>query len=65
MKLPEQVASDEEPSFAVCARCGACAAACPNDALIFDEFEVEIDGETVLETGSKLTHLNVINVEIV
>ena len=48
MKLPEQVASDEEPSFAVCARCGACAAACPNDALIFDEFEAEIDGETVL-----------------
>ncbi|MGN1363075.1 MAG: 4Fe-4S binding protein [Methanobrevibacter sp.] len=48
MKLPEQVESDEEPSFVMCARCGACAAACPNGALTLDEFEVTIDGESVL-----------------
>ena len=36
-----------EPSFNMCARCGACAAVCPNDALQLAEVDKIIDGVTV------------------
>jgi ferredoxin len=48
MELPSKQKDMGEPSFAMCARCGACAAVCDNDALKLVEVEkVLADGMTV------------------
>ncbi|BAW31847.1 MAG TPA: 4Fe-4S binding protein [Methanothermobacter sp.] len=46
-QIPGKIKVDEEPSYNMCTRCGACTVVCPNGALILDEIEKEIDGETV------------------
>ncbi|MBT9658815.1 4Fe-4S binding protein [Methanobrevibacter smithii] len=48
MSVPEQIKSDEDPSFKSCIRCGACASSCPNNALTLDtEFEINKNGTLI------------------
>ena len=47
MEVPSRQKDMGEQSFVMCVRCGACANVCPNDALILDYVDKEIDGEVV------------------
>ena len=47
MEVPSRQKDMGEQSFTMCVRCGACANVCPNDALILDYVDKEIDGEVV------------------
>ncbi|MBU4536111.1 MAG: 4Fe-4S binding protein [Euryarchaeota archaeon] len=45
MKLPDQVKVDEDPSFNMCTRCGACTVSCPEGALSLVDMDKVIDGK--------------------
>ena len=47
MEVPSRQKDMGEQAFTMCVRCGACANVCPNDALILDYVDKEIDGEVV------------------
>jgi ferredoxin len=49
IKLPENVETDEDPSYNMCVRCGACAAICPEGALALTPIEKLHNGEIVVK----------------
>ncbi|MCC7554305.1 MAG: 4Fe-4S binding protein [Methanobacteriaceae archaeon] len=53
MQLPEEIQTNDDPSFVNCIRCGACASVCPNDALTVSPIIKNINGEQVFRDRIK------------
>ncbi|KZX17264.1 ferredoxin [Methanobrevibacter cuticularis] len=46
-QMPDDIQTDNDPSFNMCVRCGACAAKCPEGALTLSPMDKVADGEIV------------------
>jgi len=47
VEIPGDIKTDKSPSFAMCVRCGACAAKCPQGALTLSPIDKVVNGEIV------------------